>query len=120
MTSVDGEFVDFLLESMAVLGAVYAQRMFGGTGIFMDGLMIALVGDATLYLKSDAETDESFVAAGMEKFSYKKKDKTMQMSFYQAPEVVFDEQEQMIYWGEKAISAATRTAAKSRKKHFQP
>lgn len=108
----DGEFIAYLLELMSVLGPVRARRMFGGEGIFLDGLMIALVGDGTLYLKSDAETDAEFVEEGMEKFSYVKKGKPSFMSYYQAPEAVFDDSEHMRLWGEKAYGAALRAAAK--------
>jgi DNA transformation protein and related proteins len=44
------EFVDFVLESLQPLRGVSARRMFGGHGIYKDGLMFALIADDTLYL----------------------------------------------------------------------
>ena len=48
------DFVDFLLEGLQPLGAVSARRMFGGYGIYCEGVMFGLVADDALYLKVDA------------------------------------------------------------------
>jgi DNA transformation protein and related proteins len=35
------EFVGFVLESLRQLGRIASRRMFGGHGLFMDGVMFA-------------------------------------------------------------------------------
>ena len=52
----ENEFVSHVLDLMQSLGRVRARRMFGGYGIFIDGLMFALIADETLYLKADEES----------------------------------------------------------------
>ena len=42
--------------------------MFGGAGIFADGMMIALVADGVIYLKADEETVPRFEAEGLGPF----------------------------------------------------
>jgi DNA transformation protein len=49
------EFIEFLHEVFESFGPIQAKRMFGGYGIYHDGLMFSLVIDNQLYLKSDAE-----------------------------------------------------------------
>jgi hypothetical protein len=49
------EFVEHVLELLAPLGNVSARRMFGGYGIYRDGLMLGLVASDVLYLKADTE-----------------------------------------------------------------
>jgi DNA transformation protein len=39
-----------VLEQMADFGFVTARRMFGGAGIYRDGMMFALIADDVLYL----------------------------------------------------------------------
>ena len=39
--------------------------MFGGQGIFVDGLMIALISADVIYLKADAETVQAFESEGL-------------------------------------------------------
>ena len=50
----DDGFTAHCLELLAPHGAARARRMFGGVGIYLDGLFIALIADERLYLKVDA------------------------------------------------------------------
>ena len=45
------EFVEFVLESLQPLRGVGARRMFGGWGIYKDGVMFALIAYDTLYFQ---------------------------------------------------------------------
>ncbi|MDE2585460.1 MAG: TfoX/Sxy family protein, partial [Betaproteobacteria bacterium] len=60
--AVSREYLDYLLESLAPLGRVVAKRMFGGTGLFLDGLMFAIVIDDQLWLKADDRNRAEFTA----------------------------------------------------------
>ena len=57
-----GEFVAFVVESLRPLGPVSARRMFGGHGIFLDGVMFGLIADDQLYLKADEENRAAYEA----------------------------------------------------------
>jgi len=63
------EFVAYVVELMSSIGPVHAKGMFGGHGIYLDGLMFALVADGILYLKSDEETGSEFTEKGLEAFT---------------------------------------------------
>lgn len=110
MTHEEAEFVSYVVELMQPLGPVRPRRMFGGYGFFLDGLMFALVADATLYLKADSETEDDFRSNGLERFTYKKKGKQYSMSYYQAPADAIEDAETMNEWANKAYSAALRAA----------
>lgn len=101
-------FVDYLLELLAGLPGVTARRMFGGHGLFRDGLMFGLVSDEALYLKVDAESMGDFTARGLGPFVYEKNGKPMPMSYYQAPDEALDNPDEMAAWAEKAFAAAVR------------
>src|SRR5688572_2290389 len=62
--------VDHCLELLAPLGTVRARRMFGGHGLYVDDLFIAIIAFERLYLKVDAQTSGAFDAAGCEPFEY--------------------------------------------------
>jgi DNA transformation protein len=104
------EFVDFVVELMQTLGPVEARRMFGGHGLFIDGLMFALVADATLYLKVDAQTVAQYTDQGLEPFTYLRRGKVCALRYYQPPEVVLEDQQQMRLWGNQAVDVALRAA----------
>ena len=110
------EFVSYVVDLMSSIGPVYAKGMFGGHGIYLDGLMFALVANGALYLKSDESTEDEYKRKGLEAFTYNKKGKEYKMSYYQAPEEALEEGEEMNLWANKAYGVALKAAAKKRKK----
>ncbi len=46
-------FIDYITELLTPIGSVRSKRMFGGIGIYIDGLFCALVFGDALYFKSD-------------------------------------------------------------------
>ncbi len=72
----DKEFVAYLIELMQDFGVVTSRAMFGGFGLYHDGLMFALVADSELYLKVDELSKAKFLEKGMPAFSYSKNAKT--------------------------------------------
>ena len=82
--------------------------MFGGFGIFRDGLMFGLVADDVFYLKVDVHNRPDFEARGLEPFHYEKQGKMQTISYYQAPEEVLDNAEEMIVWATGSFEAALR------------
>ena len=101
-------FVEHLLELCEPLSGVTAKRMFGGYGLFRNGLMFGLVGDDQFYLKTDEQSRGDFVARGLEPFVYLKDGKPMPISYYQAPGEALDDPDAMVEWAEKAYAAALR------------
>ena len=107
-------FVEHVVELLAPLGRVSARRMFGGHGVYCDGLFIAIVLDDVLYLKADAESRADFERAGCEIFSYSRSGKVATLNFYRAPEDAMDAPQRMLPWARKALEAALRARAKPR------
>ena len=116
VSETEKEFVAHIVDLMRTVGTVTSKRMFGGHGIFLDGMMFALIADSELYLKVDVETKADFEAIGLEAFSYTKNEKTFSMSYHHAPESALEDADVMTEWAKKAVSAALRAAAKKRKK----
>ena len=106
-------FAEFLREQLAPVGRVTMRRMFGKTGVFCDGLMFGMVTDNMLYLRVDDHNREAFKeAASSPPLSYEKKGSAIDLSFWRAPERLFDEPDELIAWARAAIAAAGRVAAK--------
>ena len=106
-------FAEFLREQLAALGRITMRRMFGKTGVFCDGLMLGMVRDNTLYFRVDDDNRAAFKEAeSFPPLSYKKKGGTIDLSFWRAPERLFDEPEELVVWAQSALAAAQRVAAK--------
>jgi DNA transformation protein len=87
--------------------------MFGKTGVFCDGLMFAMVTDDTLYFRVDDDNRAAFKEAeAFPPLNYAKKGATIDLSFWRAPERLFDEPDELVTWARTAMQAARRVAAK--------
>lgn len=102
------EFVEFILEMLQLFGYVIAKPMFGGYGLYADGVMFALVADDTLYFKADEISKTDFLKLGLAPFSYAKNGSQYKMSYYCAPDEVMEDMELMNAWAQKAYDAALR------------
>ncbi len=109
------DFADFVVEMFEPFGIVQAKRMFGGHGIFHDGLMIALIADDELYLKADAQAAPKFEALGLGPFEYNKNGKVMAMSYYRAPDEVLERPDLATEWARDAYEAALRSQKPKKK-----
>jgi DNA transformation protein len=106
-------FADFLREQLAPLGHVSMRRMFGKTGVFCDGVMLGMVRDNTLYFRVDDDNRAAFKEAeAYPPLNYEKSGGVIDLSFWRAPERLFDEPDELLNWAGDALAAARRIAAK--------
>lgn len=103
--------VDHCLELLAPLGAVRARRMFGGHGLYVDELFIALIAYERLYVKADEATRAQFAAAGCEPFVYDGKGKAVTMGYWTVPAEAMEVPQLMQPWARLAMAAALRARA---------
>ncbi len=103
------EFVEYLAEVFQDFGAIRARRMFGGYGIYHDDLMFGLVADDVLYLKVDPQSVALFEDKDLKPFEYVKNGTSMKMSYYMAPEAIFDDPDVAKEWAQLAFAAALRS-----------
>lgn len=109
------EFVNHLKEVFALFGPIRAKRMFGGYGVYHDELMFGLVADDVLYLKADRGSSVAFSERGLPPFAYERGGKRTKMSYYMAPEEIFDDAQQAKEWASQAFEAALRARKAGRK-----
>ena len=113
-------FVSHCLELLDLLGAVRAKRMFGGWGLYVDDVFIALIAGDRLYLKADAQNKPAFEAAGCEPFVYDAKTKAVVMSYWSAPPDALDSPALMLPWARRALQAALQSRAAKLKPELKP
>ncbi len=101
-------FTDHLHEVFGAFGPITTRRMFGGHGVWHQGLMIGLVASDTLYLKVDEETRGQFEAQGLGPFEYSRKGKTVALSYHRAPGEMLESPAEAVVWARLAYAAALR------------
>ena len=93
-------------------GPVAIKRMFGGHGIYADGLMFALEADGEVYLKVDAESLPRFEAEKLRPFAYETKHgQKHSMSYHLLPAAAYDDDDVLKLWATLALDAAHRAAS---------
>jgi DNA transformation protein len=100
------EFIDHLTDLFEASAPVTVRRMFGGAGVFRDGLMFALVVDDTLYLKVDDRNRPDFESASMAPFTYSRGEKRTSMSYWTCPPHLLEDVDAFADWAHKAFDAA--------------
>jgi DNA transformation protein len=108
---------DFLIDLFADFGPVTIRRMFSGFGISADGTNFALALRGGLYLRADEETIPRFEAEGSKPFQYQTRAKTVTVnSYWQLPERLYDDPEDLTVWAKASLAAAQRAALRKRPK----
>jgi DNA transformation protein len=90
--------------------------MFGGSGLYRDGVMFALAINGEIFLKSDDLSAPAFEAAGCRAFMYAKDGKSVTMCYWSIPDTALDDREILKQWADLAYQAALRTAKPCRKR----
>jgi DNA transformation protein len=114
----DPSFVAHVLDLVAPLGSVTARAMFGGHGLYAEGVMFGLLDDDELFLKTDDATRARFAEAGCRQWVYVNKKVRMEKTgYYRPPDDAHEDPEVMLPWARLALDAALRArAAKGAKK----
>ncbi len=107
-------FIDHVLDLMRPAGAVTARPMFGGHGLYVDGMIVAIVVADTVYLKTDDGTRAAFTDLGLEPFRYATKQGDVQVTSYcRLPEEALESPVEMREWLRLALAAALRSASRA-------
>lgn len=112
-------FKEFIRDQLAAFGPVSIRNMFGGAGIYADGVMFAILAGDTLYLKADETSSRAFAAEGMRPFTYTPKGKApVAMSYWEVPPRLLEEPDELAAWAREAhrVARANATKKPSRKK----
>jgi DNA transformation protein len=106
------ELNDYIIEILSPFGAVRLRAMFGGHGVYLDGLFVAIIVNGTLYFKTDEKTRPLFIEKACRPFAYELKGKRVSMSYYEAPSDAVDSSDAIEPWLKLAKQAAMRARSK--------
>ena len=113
-------FHDFVRELFAGLGNVTVKRMFGGAGIYAEGLMFAMIAEEAIYLKADAALKAELGKVGSAPFIWTpgtglRAGKKVEMSYWRLPDAALDDPGLAAQWGRKALNVARAKANATKK-----
>lgn len=108
--TASAEYTEYVLELLQVIGPVRTARFFGGMGIFNGAQQFAMIMGNSLYFAVDDTTRKKFEQAGMQAFSYlTKKGRIQVRKYFELPEDVLIDPEQLRQWASEAMRVAVST-----------
>lgn len=114
--AISASSIDHAKDLFAPFGDIRVKKMFGGAGVYCDDLFFAIMDDEAIWFKVDDDTRAEFESRGLEPFVFEMKDGSSgTMSYYNAPDDIYDDEDELKRWTTMALDAASR-AAKFKKK----
>jgi len=106
-------FTDYALELLAGLGRVEARRMFGGAGLYRDGVMFAILDDDAVFFRVDDALQAEMEAQGSAPWVYSmKRDGTVrEMGYWRMPETAADDPDEAVAIARRSHAAALKRQA---------
>ncbi len=112
---VTESFTAFVVEQLDGVGEIIPKRMFGGVGIYADGIFFAILDNDRLFLKVDDSNRADFVAVGKGPFEPYGPGGGETMQYYEVPVAVLEDADELGRWAAKAIAVAVAKKARKRK-----
>lgn len=104
--------IDVMREALDGHADIAARRLFGGAGLYCDGICFALLSRGALYFKVSEGTRGAFEAEGSQPFGYRIKGRAGALtSYYRLPERLIDEPDELRGWALAAIASARAAKA---------
>ena len=112
---------EFIVELFAPFGRVTIRRLFGGAGLFAEGLMFGLVFDGAIFLKVDEASIPDFEREGSTPFVYTRAKSPGRvgrhsLSYWRLPERLYDDPDELVSWAQRALAIAERRKRAPRKR----
>jgi DNA transformation protein len=103
----------FIRELFSQFRPVAMKRLFGGIGLFSEGLIFGLVFDGAVYLKVDETSIPDFEREGSRPFVYTRAKSPGRvgrhsLSYWRLPERLYDDPDELAVWAERAFAIAER------------
>jgi DNA transformation protein and related proteins len=102
---------DDALRRLSHIGPVSARALFGGFGLYLDGVMFGLIAQGAVYFRVDDRNRQDYVAAGAAPFTYGSKGKPIEMPYWRVPPTIWDDMAPLAGWAMAAHEAARRARA---------
>ncbi len=111
--SRDTGFLQYILEEVLTdVPGITSRGMFGGFGLYKDGIIFGMIIEDQLYFKVNDSTRKEYIDRGSTPFMYEGKNKKqVSLNYYILPSEILENREEIGEWVEKAV-AVSMTAKK--------
>ncbi|MET0534856.1 MAG: TfoX/Sxy family protein [Steroidobacter sp.] len=111
---VSPDYLQYILEQLSRLPRVTSRRMFGGVGLYSDGVFFGIIDSDAMFFKVDDSTRDTYTSRGCEPFRPYKNRPEVSMSYFQVPADVLEDADELVPWARAAVRAAATSAQTKR------
>lgn len=108
-------YVEYVLDLLSPFGAISSRAMFGGYGIYKDGIIVAIIAYDELYFKVDSTNQLQYEKLGSTPFTYVANNKRATMSYWKVPLEIMEDENRLSKWLEQSYDISLKNKKKSRK-----
>lgn len=103
----DSSFKDFIAERLGFIEGIIFKSMFGGYGIYKDGIVFAIIADDQLFFKVNDDLKEQYESMGSTPFTYENnKGKKISMSYWELPADILENDEELEKWVDQSVAVS--------------
>ena len=113
---VSPDYLQYVIEQLGGLARVSSRRMFGGIGLYCDGLFFGLIDNDTLFFKVDDTNRPDYVARGMAAFRPFRDRPDQSLSYFEVPADALEDRDELATWARKSLTAAAAKRAAPKKR----
>ena len=104
--AINESYTTYVKDQLSTFGEVEFKKMFGGIGIFKNGIMFGKIGGDTFRLKVDQSNQKQFEDKGMKPFYSEKKKKGM--PYWEVPADVLENRSVLAEWAKQSYEIALK------------
>lgn len=101
----DESFKEFILDQLSGLEGINCRAMFGGHGLYCNGIFFGIIHKGRLYFKTNDKTRSDYIKEGMKPFQPNSK-QTLK-TYYEVPPDIIDDMDSLIDWARRSIQIPT-------------
>ncbi len=109
--AVQPQYLEYVLEQLAALGALRWRRMFGGIGLYSADLFFGLIDDDTLFFKTNDSNAAQYQSRNMPRFMPPTDRPLSAFGYHQVPADIIEDAEMLTDWARQSVAVALASRA---------
>lgn len=108
-------YAEYIIDLLSPFGEITAKFMFGGYGIYKNGIIIGIIAEDELYFKVDHSNKADYEKLGSQPFIFETKGKKSQMSYWKVPSEILENEEILADYLQASYNVSINSKIKTKK-----
>jgi DNA transformation protein and related proteins len=106
--SKNDSYFQFIQEKFQPFPGISFKKMFGGMGLYKNGIVFGMIIQGELYFKADEKNQEEFKSRDSHPFTYQSRGKEVTLPYWLLPEEILENGGELEEWIEKSYEVGVR------------